>query len=161
MKKLFLLLLTVVTISCSSSDVETIVLTEESFAVELSDVGFFGTNNITAEVNDNHTFLRVRAVLRERAFVLEVGSESAEAPVLSTGIYSVNAEGELVAHLSFENDSEESKTESGLFRSIEITQIDLESGIVSGLFSGFLSDENDQTIEATNGKFIGVFFSQE
>jgi hypothetical protein len=161
MKKLLLLLLISITISCSSSDVEPIILTEESFAVELSDVGFFGTNNITAQANASRTFLRVQAVYREQSFVLEIGNSSPNAPVLSVGTYSVNAHGELVARMFYQDGEEMSRTESGLFRSVEITQIDLDSGIVSGIFSGFLSDENNQILEATNGQFIGVFFSIE
>lgn len=161
MKKLFLLLVTTVILSCSSTDVEPIVLTEESFSVELSNMGLFGTTNITAEANSDRTFLKIRAVLRNQRFIVEIGSESPDTPVLSEGFYSVNADGELVARLIYQNDLEEARTELGFFRSIEITSIDFESGIVSGTFLGLLSKENNDTIEATNGNFIGVFFSIE
>jgi hypothetical protein len=148
-------------LSCSSTDVEPIILTEEAFSVELSEVGFFGTNSITAEVNTERTFLRIRAVYREQAFELEIGSQSINAPILSEGIYGVNASGELIAQMIYQDGDQEIRTKSGSFRSVEITQIDFESGIVSGIFSGFLSGENNHTIAATNGSFIGVFFTAE
>ena len=80
---------------------------------------------------------------------------------MNAGFYSVNAQGELVAKLKYQHATGEVRTEAGLFRSIEITSIDLESGIVSGNFSGLLTDASNEIIEATDGQFIGVFFSIE
>ena len=74
MKKLVLILFAIVTVSCTNEDVEPIVLTNEVLLVELSNSGLFATDNITAEANQNLTFLRIRATLREQLFVLEIGS---------------------------------------------------------------------------------------
>ena len=160
MKKIFLLFLTIITVSCSRVDVEPIVLTEESFSVKLDSTGFFGSNNIQAQINQNFTFLKIESRLRDVVFRLKIGSEEEGAPILTEGVYSINEDGELVANIEYINGAQESSTEAGFFRQIEITSIDIDSGIVYGRFSGILSSSGNN-IYLNEGQFTGVFFSVE
>ena len=68
--------------------------------------------------------------------------------------------GELVANIRYINGTQEISTEIGFFREIEITSIDLDSGIVYGRFSGILANP-ENNIYLNEGQFTGVFFSVE
>ena len=157
MRKILIATIFLAFFSCSSNERETIVLTEESFSVEQNTTGLFASDNIIAEINENLTFLRMTAIRGTTSFTLEIGSHDANAPVLTEGIYSFNEHGEFTANIIRNVDGEIAHTEAGFFRQIEITSIDLDSGIIYGGFSGILSGN----IQLSDGKFIGVFFSVE
>ena len=70
MKKILLFLFVVSFLSCSTNELDPIVITVETFHVKVNSDISFGAHDIDAEINENQTFMTVYGAMNDANFTL-------------------------------------------------------------------------------------------
>ena len=158
----FLLLFAVSLFSCSSSNDEDDLITNvsETFSVDISSVGSFTATSISAQINSSLTFMTIVASDNNgRTITLEIGRLGSGAPVLTEGSYSFNIDNIVNGIVKYEANNIVYNTDFGFDREIVITNIDMNSKVVSGSFSGsVINFAVDRDFTLSNGRFRNISF---